>query len=192
MEEYIVMVDNKTGGLFRLMLRLMTAESSISRPLDTALSRLLTLTGRYYQIRDDYLNLASADVSLHSPLLLSRLLRLVYAHPPQYESKKGFCEDFDEGKFSLPLIHLLSHTRYPDRITSALFNRRPGTNLPYEMKRYILAEMEEVQTLAYSRDVLKYLHEELMHALDETENRLGANDGVRMMLLGMGPKLLLC
>ncbi|GAB1216535.1 hypothetical protein ATERTT37_005751 [Aspergillus terreus] len=170
MEEYIVMVDNKTGGLFRLMLRLMTAESSISRPLDTALCRLLTLTGRYYQIRDDYLNLASAD----------------------YESKKGFCEDFDEGKFSLPLIHLLSHTRYPDRITSALFNRKPGTNLPYEMKRYILAEMEEVQTLAYSQDVLKYLHEELMHALDETENRLGANNGIRMMLLGMGPKLLLC
>lgn len=60
------------------------------------------------------------------------------------------------------------------------------------MKRYILAEMEEVQTLAYSQDVLKYLHEELMHTLDETENRLGANDGVRMMLLGMGPKLLLC
>jgi geranylgeranyl pyrophosphate synthase len=61
------MVDNKTGGLFRLMLRLMTAESPISRPLDAALSRLLTYTGRYYQIRDDYLNLTSADVSLQLP-----------------------------------------------------------------------------------------------------------------------------
>ncbi|KAL4788979.1 isoprenoid synthase domain-containing protein [Aspergillus venezuelensis] len=163
-EEYIVMVDNKTGGLFRLMLRLMTAESTISQSLDTSLSRLLMLTGRYYQIRDDYLNLTSAD----------------------YESKKGFCEDFDEGKFSLPLIHLLSHTQYPDRITSALFNRAPGTALPREVKRHILAAMEEARTLDYTQDVLKYLHEDLMHALDETEDRLGVNNAVRMMLLGLG------
>jgi geranylgeranyl pyrophosphate synthase len=100
---------------------------------------------------------------------------LVYAHPPQYQSKKGFCEDFDEGKFSLPLIHLLSHTCYPD----------------HEIKRHILAEMEEAQTLDYTREVLKYLHEELMHALDETEDRLGVNKGVRMLLLGLGPRLLL-
>ncbi|KAL4903354.1 isoprenoid synthase domain-containing protein [Aspergillus multicolor] len=166
-EEYIVMADNKTGGLFRLMLRLVTAESLISRPLDPSLSRLLTLTGRYYQIRDDYLNLTSVD----------------------YESKKGFCEDFDEGKFSLPLIHLLTHTRHPDRITSALFNRAPGLNLPREVKQHILAAMEEARTLDYTRDVLKYLHEELMHALDEAEDRLGTNNGVRMILLGLGLSL---
>jgi geranylgeranyl pyrophosphate synthase len=61
-DEYIMMVDNKTGGLFRLMARLMEAESP--SPITTPhLSRLLTLTGRYYQIRDDYMNLTSADVS---------------------------------------------------------------------------------------------------------------------------------
>jgi geranylgeranyl pyrophosphate synthase len=59
-----MMVDNKTGGLLRLMLQLMEAESPISLPLNTSTSllRLLTYTGRYYQIRDDYLNLTSADV----------------------------------------------------------------------------------------------------------------------------------
>jgi ophiobolin F synthase len=57
-----MMVDNKTGGLFRLMARLMEAESP--SPITTPhLSRLLTLIGRYYQIRDDYMNLTSADVS---------------------------------------------------------------------------------------------------------------------------------
>lgn len=58
--EYIMMVDNKTGGLFRLMLRLMEAESPNAS--SASLVKLLTLTGRYYQIRDDYLNLTSAEV----------------------------------------------------------------------------------------------------------------------------------
>lgn len=35
----------------------------------------------------------------------------------QYVSKTGFCEDLDEGKFSLPLIDLLIHAERPDRIT---------------------------------------------------------------------------
>ncbi|KAL3467893.1 isoprenoid synthase domain-containing protein [Aspergillus heterothallicus] len=162
-EEYLVMVDNKTGGLFRLMLRLMTAESLISLPLDTTLVRLLTLTGRYYQIRDDYLNLTSAD----------------------YTSKKGFCEDFDEGKFSLPLIHLLSYTPYPDRIISAIFYHSPGTKLAHEVKEYIVAAMEAAQSLDYTRNVLKHLHTELMRTLDEAEEKLGVNNGVRLLLLGL-------
>jgi geranylgeranyl pyrophosphate synthase len=113
-----------------------------------------------------------------------------YAHPPQYETQKGFCEDFDEAKFSLPLIHLLNNTSYPDRIVSALFHRTPGTALPREVKRHILAAMEEAQTLGYTRDVLKYLHEKVMHALDETEDRLGVNNAGRMMLLGLGLSVL--
>ncbi|KAL5334344.1 isoprenoid synthase domain-containing protein [Aspergillus crustosus] len=163
-EEYIIMVDNKTGGLFRLMLRLMAAESLISLPLDTALLRLLTLTGRYYQIRDDYLNLTSAD----------------------YTTKKGFCEDFDEGKFSLPLIHLLQNTPHPDRITSVIYNRTPGTKLAPEVKEHILAAMEAARTLEHTRGVLKHLHIELMKTLDETEERLGVNDRARLLLLGLG------
>ncbi|KAL3476555.1 isoprenoid synthase domain-containing protein [Aspergillus californicus] len=166
-EDYIVMVDNKTGGLFRLMLRLMTAESLISLPLDTSLSRLLTLTGRYYQIRDDYLNLTSEDASL--PF--------------------RFCEDFDEGKFSLPLIHLLQHTPHPDRITAALYNRyngMAGTKLPHEVKEHILAAMEASRTLEYTRGVLRHLHMELIRTLDETEGKLGVNNGARLLLLGLG------
>ncbi|KAL4815396.1 isoprenoid synthase domain-containing protein [Aspergillus spinulosporus] len=165
-DDYIMMVDNKTGGLFRLMLRLMVAESPISLPSSTStlLLRLLTYTGRYYQIRDDYLNLTSAD----------------------YKSKKGFCEDFDEGKFSLPLIHLLNHTPFPDRITSVIHNRNPETRLRREVKVYILDSMEAVRTFDYTREVLKHLHEEIMKTLDEVEGILGTNDNSRMLLLGMG------
>jgi geranylgeranyl pyrophosphate synthase len=52
----------ETGGLFRLLVRLMAAESPQSGQ-DT-LERLCRLLGRYFQIRDDYQNLGSEEVGL--------------------------------------------------------------------------------------------------------------------------------
>ncbi|OOQ85950.1 hypothetical protein PEBR_23234 [Penicillium brasilianum] len=161
--EYIMMVDNKTGGLFRLMLRLMEAESPAAS--SASLVKLLTLTGRYYQIRDDYLNLTSVE----------------------YTSKKGFCEDLDEGKFSLLLLHLLNHTRHPDRITAPLFNRASGArDLAREVKVHIIQAMDKAGTFEYAQGVLKYLHEETMRTLDEVEADLGRNTEAKILLLGLG------
>lgn len=51
----------ETGGLFRLLLRLMEAISlSTNKP---NLSHLMVLLGRHFGIRDDYQNLKSKDVS---------------------------------------------------------------------------------------------------------------------------------
>jgi geranylgeranyl diphosphate synthase type 3 len=60
-EDYITMIDNKTGGLLRLIVRLMEAESTV--PTKPDLLKLATLFGRYYQIRDDYYNLTSEEVT---------------------------------------------------------------------------------------------------------------------------------
>lgn len=68
------MVDNKTGGLLRLLLDLLQAERSIP-PRDLDFQPLVLLLGRFFQIRDDYMNLQS----------------------PGYGEQKGFCEDLDEG-----------------------------------------------------------------------------------------------
>lgn len=59
------MIDNKTGGFFRLVIRMMVAEapSSISGPCADKLAHFATLLGRFYQIRDDYQNLVSDEVS---------------------------------------------------------------------------------------------------------------------------------
>jgi geranylgeranyl diphosphate synthase, type III len=54
------MVDNKTGGFFRMVLRFMEVESNATPCQD--LLHLITLLGRYYQIRDDYQNLVSDEV----------------------------------------------------------------------------------------------------------------------------------
>lgn len=56
------MIDNKTGSFFKLIVELMETESR-SSPTPNLL-QLTTLIGRYYQIRDDYNNLASDEVSI--------------------------------------------------------------------------------------------------------------------------------
>lgn len=61
-EDYITMIDNKTGSFFKLIVELMETESR-SSPTPNLL-QLTTLIGRYYQIRDDYNNLASDEVSI--------------------------------------------------------------------------------------------------------------------------------
>ncbi|KAL4927111.1 bifunctional terpene synthase/polyprenyl synthetase family protein [Aspergillus undulatus] len=163
-DEYIMMADNKTGGLFRLIVRLMEAESPLRFACSESLTTLFTLMGRYYQIKNDYLNLKSAD----------------------YTSKKGFLEDFGEGKFSLPLIHLLNNYPYPDRITAAIYNRAATTNITRELKKHILEAMESARTFDYVRGVLKYLHEEIMRIFDALEKEMGTNNAARVLFWQVG------
>ncbi|CAN0365362.1 unnamed protein product [Discosporangium mesarthrocarpum] len=73
------MVLDKTGGLFRLAVGLMQAFSEDRRDFSPLLNKL----SLYFQIRDDLINLSSAE----------------------YMKGKSFCEDLTEGKFSFPIIH---------------------------------------------------------------------------------------
>ncbi|KAL8826816.1 MAG: hypothetical protein Q9170_007257, partial [Blastenia crenularia] len=81
-EDYLEMVGNKTGGLFRLAVKFMQAESLTNK---TDYIPLVSIIGLLFQIRDDYLNLESET----------------------YTSNKGLCEDLTEGKFSFPIIHAI-------------------------------------------------------------------------------------
>lgn len=58
-EEYLQMVDLKTGGLFRLAARLLQSASSATYNLVP----LVEVAGLIFQIRDDYQNLCSEQVS---------------------------------------------------------------------------------------------------------------------------------
>lgn len=57
-EEYLDMIQRKTGGLFGLGVSLMQLFSEDKRDFST----LIKLLGTYFQIRDDYSNLKSAKV----------------------------------------------------------------------------------------------------------------------------------
>ncbi|KAG5788086.1 hypothetical protein H9Q69_012851 [Fusarium xylarioides] len=88
------MVSNKTGGLFRLAVKLMQLASES----DKDYVPLVNILGVILQIRDDYLNLQSG----------------------KYAKNKGFGEDLTEGKFSFPIIHSIrqsgqhSAVEYPE------------------------------------------------------------------------------
>ncbi|KAI4194030.1 MAG: hypothetical protein LQ350_008021 [Teloschistes chrysophthalmus] len=77
------MVSNKTGGLFRLVVRLMQATSGF----EVDLIPLANLLGMIYQVQDDYMNLTSQPMA----------------------AAKGYCDVLEEGKFSFPIIHAVEN-----------------------------------------------------------------------------------
>ena len=78
-----------------------------------------------------------------------------YSDTFQYEKEKGFAEDLDEGKFSLPMIHLLSNS--PDRlmIEHILQQRSRDGSMSPEMKMLVLEKMHEAGSLEFTRETLR-------------------------------------
>ncbi|KAG9050356.1 geranylgeranyl pyrophosphate synthetase [Tulasnella sp. UAMH 9824] len=127
-EQYIAMVNNKTGGLFRLAIKLMMAKSTS----DVDYVPLVNLIGVYFQIRDDYMNLQSSE----------------------YTDNKGYCEDLTEGKFSFPIVHSVRADTSNRQILNVL-SKRPGTPT---MKRYAVNYMRDrTASFEYTRGVLDKL-----------------------------------
>jgi fusicocca-2,10(14)-diene synthase/ophiobolin F synthase len=64
MDEFTLTGMVETASLFRMLARMLDAKSdSPTKPDITLLTRFMTLLGRLFQIRDDYMNLTSDDVS---------------------------------------------------------------------------------------------------------------------------------
>eukprot|EP01126_Amoeba_proteus_P043635 TRINITY_DN479_c0_g2_i3.p1 TRINITY_DN479_c0_g2~~TRINITY_DN479_c0_g2_i3.p1 ORF type:complete len:199 (+),score=21.11 TRINITY_DN479_c0_g2_i3:352-948(+) len=84
-DQYKQMVLDKTGGLFRLGLRLLQLFSEVKKDFIPLVNSL----GLYYQIRDDYINL----------------------HSVNYAQNKSFAEDLTEGKYSFPIIHGINNRK---------------------------------------------------------------------------------
>ncbi|KAG8899164.1 geranylgeranyl pyrophosphate synthetase [Tulasnella sp. 403] len=152
--DYIQMVNNKTGGLFRLAVKLMMAKSKST--VDYV--PLVNLIGVYFQIRDDYMNLQSTE-----------RFRL------QYEDNKGFCEDLTEGKFSFPIVHSVRADTSNRQILNVLA-KRPTTPT---MKHYAVNYMRDrTKSFAYTLDVLTKLD---LQARAEVA-RLGGNPKLEAIL----------
>ncbi|KAM3505908.1 hypothetical protein MY11210_007769 [Beauveria gryllotalpidicola] len=153
-DDYLEMVGNKTGGLFRLGIKLMQAESSVSPQLDCV--PLVNLIGLIFQIRDDYINLKSGEYSQH----------------------KGMCEDLTEGKFSFPVIH--SIRARPDDLQ--LVNILKQKTADIQVKRYAVAYMEGTGSFAYTHKVLATLIERAKKMTLELDNGRGKQAGILAIL----------
>jgi len=80
-DEYFYMIDNKTGVLFNLICELCVLSKGSTNEHIFYLSKLF---GRFFQIRDDYINITN----------------------PSYWKIKGFCQDLDEKKSSYIFVRL--------------------------------------------------------------------------------------
>lgn len=135
-EDYLEMVSNKTGGLFRLAIKLMQASSAS----DEDYVPLVNYIGLIFQVRDDYMNLQSS----------------------KYHDNKGFCEDLTEGKFSFPIIHSIRENVSNLQLVNILKQRTENE----AVKKYAVAYMEKTGTFAYTRMVLAELDQKARELLE--------------------------
>jgi len=151
------MVSNKTGGLFRLAIKLMQAESPVVKQSQAAGSGpincvpLVSTIGLLFQILDDFLNLSS----------------------PSYTQRKGLCEDLTEGKFSFPVLHAIR----ADPSNLVLLNILKQKTSDEEVKRYAVAYMERMGSFDYCRKVSKVLEGKAVAMVGELEGRVGGETG---------------
>jgi geranylgeranyl diphosphate synthase type 3 len=143
-EEYLEMVKDKTGGLFRLAVGLMQAFATTNQ--DTDYTPLVDNLALYFQIRDDYINLADEE----------------------YMKSKSFCEDLTEGKFSFPIIHCIRADPEDTRVLSILKKKTEDI----EVKRYAQRLLLEKGSLTYTIAMCHKLKKELV----EQTLRLGGNE----------------
>lgn len=151
-EDYLEMVGNKTGGLFRLGIKLMQAES---RSLIDCIE-LVNLMGLIFQIRDDYMNLSSVE----------------------YSNNKGLCEDLTEGKFSFPVIHSIRS----DPSNLQLLNILKQKTTDDGVKRYAVKYMEGTGSFEYTLQVLAVLIERARRTTDQIDEGRGKNQGIHKIL----------
>lgn len=121
-EEYLQMVKDKTGGLFRLAVGLLQAFAT--QHCDTDFSPLVNDLACYFQIRDDFINLADEE----------------------YMKSKSFCEDITEGKFSFPMVHAIRH-QAPNTQLLSILKQKTEDN---DVKRYAQAKLRQLGSLDYT------------------------------------------
>lgn len=177
-EDYLEMVGNKTGGLFRLAVKLMQAESSSNMfvtpdpvcfiheskmenadRISSDCVPLVNVIGLFFQIRDDYMNLSST----------------------QYTENKGLCEDLTEGKFSFPVIHSIRSN--PQNLQ--LINILKQKTTDDVVKRYAISYMESTGSFEYCRRRLRSLQEKALHLTDVVDEGTGRGAGLRRILDNM-------
>ncbi|QLG70616.1 hypothetical protein HG535_0A05570 [Zygotorulaspora mrakii] len=126
---YFNMVMNKTGGLFRLTVKIMERLTKVKSEI--SLIPLSNLLGIIYQVRDDYQNLLDEKMI----------------------ESKGLAEDISEGKLSFPIIHGLRHGKQNNDLF--LQNALKLRTNDLEIKRDVINYLQnESKSMDYTKKVL--------------------------------------
>jgi geranylgeranyl diphosphate synthase type 3 len=157
--EYINMVSDKTGGLFRLAVRLLIAESPWTSACRPEYLSLVDIVGIIFQILDDYRN--AADEA--------------------YCSKNREFEDLSEGKFSFPIIHALA-TGPENGILLNMLRQKASTTQAAKMA---MRQLEQSGSLSYTRRVLQKLTQEAKALIQKIEGGHGSRGTMSEIISGL-------
>ncbi|RYP55403.1 hypothetical protein DL769_010196 [Monosporascus sp. CRB-8-3] len=120
------------------------------------------LSGLYYQVRDGYLNIMSAD----------------------HASKKGYAEDLGEQKFSYLLVYM-AHNR-PDMMVQVegMFKAmRNGEAEPIETKKFIVSLLHKSSVVETTRLLFLEWQESIMKEIQTLESQFGTpNPTLRLLM----------
>lgn len=112
--------------------------------------------GLLFQIRDDYMNLASTE----------------------YAENKGLCEDLTEGKFSFPIIHSI-RTNPQNRQLMNILKQKTTDD---EVKKYAVKYMASTGSFEYCKVVLKELNEKAVGMIEAIDEGSGLGIGIKKIL----------
>jgi geranylgeranyl diphosphate synthase, type III len=139
--QYLKMVEKKTGSLlfliYKLFFELNSEKEEIFKEKKESIILFFRTFSKFYQIRDDYINLTSFN----------------------YWQEKGLCSDIDEGKFTYPIILAMSDINCYDELYEII-----TSNERYDQKNKLRA-LDLIQTsgaLSRTRSELDEIKEELI------------------------------
>jgi len=156
---YYKLIEQKTGGLFRMVSRMMQAEATQNKSLN--INSLMNLFGRYYQIRDDYQDILGTSIG-----------------------KSDTYNDLDQGSFTLPIIHALEQQEKngSTELLSILQSRKYTSVLSPEMKRLAVTQIEKAGSLKFTKTTLTNTYEEMQKELCMAEERAGSKNWILRLL----------
>jgi geranylgeranyl pyrophosphate synthase len=166
-EQYLSMIDQKTGAMLQLLVGLMqTAQNPDKDGVvhSEALLKFAQLFGRFFQVRDDYLNLISID----------------------YARQKGFAEDLDEQKFSYMIVHMFQRHPEAREKVEGVFKAMQQSGMSQvaadTTKKYILSILEETGSIAATQAMLLKWHDEIIEEIGALETHFGVDNALLRLL----------
>ncbi|KAH8426517.1 uncharacterized protein LDX57_004252 [Aspergillus melleus] len=143
-QEYLAMVDKKSGSPFRMLVRLMQSASMGGVALD--FEGLAQLFGRWHQIRQEYLGLLSG------------------------RNQSSFGEDLDQGKITYPIVRCCNVDPNAKTVILGIFRQKPqGTTLSTESKLQILELLQKAGAVEATYNLVQQLGRDIVKSVGELE-----------------------